>query len=144
MMNGIGEQLSLLDMAFGNPVTANQASAPLEASGSGPYVVHSRMLNAYWRVDHGWVADVDNATRFSEVQSTFCKVIKWHFRGGKYTKKKGAWYWISHDGGLGRHKGADYDGPFDSAEVAARDAIAVFGLATPQMDQLDATYVEAE
>ena len=143
-MNKFGEQLSLLDMAFGNPVTVNREPECMSPSGSGPYVIHSRLQKAYWREDHGWVPDIDNATRYTELQACFCKVLKWHFRGGKYTKKKGAWYWVSREGGLGRHKGADYDGPFDSEEAAVKDAIEVFGLATPQMSELDAVFMLAD
>ena len=142
-----GEQLSLLDFAFGNPEPAKRLpvrdlTAPMTAAAAGQYLIRSESERGFWCNDFGWVFQRDAATGFSSVQASAAQIAKWHPRGAKGMKKdKKVWYWVARPGGLGGHRGGDFDGPFLSAEEASLDAIAIHGTGAPVMDASDAKYV---
>jgi hypothetical protein len=143
----LGEQLSLLDYAFGNPIpskppVANVAARIADAP-VGQYLIRSESERGYWCNDFGWVFQRDAATGFCAVNASAATIRRWHPRGEKGLKKDkhGSWYWIARQGGLGGHRGADFDGPFRSAEEAALDAIGIAGVGAPVMETNDATYV---
>lgn len=110
---------------------------------AGSYVIRSASEHGYWSNGSGWVPDVAHATPYAPNDVCAAQVTQWRRDGQPIMGPKGNWYWVARPGGLCGLQGADFDGPFKTAEEATADANRTHGPDRPLMATRDAEYVLA-
>lgn len=108
---------------------------------AGSYVIRSVAEKGYWSNGNGWVPDVASATPYAPSDVCAAQVTQWRRDGKPIMSLTGHWYWVARPGGLCGLQGADFDGPFKTAEAATLSANETHGPDRPLMPTRDAEYV---
>lgn len=138
--SGLG-QLDLFAVFDVKEVVCAATTKPPPEHPAGSYVIRSESERGYWSNSSGWVGSVAAATAYAPSAVCAAHVTQWRRDGKPINSANSNWYWVARQGGLCGLQGADYEGPFGSAEDATLSAIETHGPDRPLMPTRDAEYV---